>query len=76
MTSKSGEDHYNEAGKLLDEAGSHHEPDTRAKWCLELARMHLDMSRSQVSRAVSTASDASPVRGGRAGRSRSGGRHS
>ena len=44
-------DHYDAAEKLLEEAESHHEPDTRAEWCLELAKMHLALS--QVSRAIS-----------------------
>lgn len=46
MTNKSSTDHYDEAEKLLEEAESHREPDTRAEWCLELARMHLALSQA------------------------------
>ena len=48
------------AERLLEAAESHPEPDTRAKWCVELARMYLAMSMSQVSRAASTAPDVLP----------------
>ena len=45
----SSEDHFRAAEKLLEEAESHREPDTRAEWCLELAKMHLALSQlSQV----------------------------
>ena len=46
MTNKSSTDHYDAAENLLKEAESHREPDTRAEWCLELARMHLALSRA------------------------------
>jgi hypothetical protein len=35
-----GLDHYREAERLLEEAGSCKEPDTEAWWCLELAKLH------------------------------------
>lgn len=71
MPNKSRAEHYEAAEKLLEEAESSHEPDTRAKWCLELARMHLNMSESQVSRAATaSARDDSVVPGGKAARSR------
>jgi hypothetical protein len=35
-----GPDHYHEAERLLEEAGSRKEPDTEALWCLELAKLH------------------------------------
>lgn len=38
--------HYDAAEKLLEEAESNREPDTRAEWCLELAKMHLALSRA------------------------------
>jgi hypothetical protein len=47
----SSEDHFRAAEKFLEEAESHREPDTRAEWCLELAKMHLALS--QVTRAAS-----------------------
>ena len=48
MTNKSSTDHYDAAEKLLKEAESHREPDTRAEWCLELARMHLALSQASI----------------------------
>jgi hypothetical protein len=47
----SSEDHFRAAEKFLEEAESHQEPDTRAEWCLELAKLHLALS--QASRAAS-----------------------
>lgn len=44
MTRMSSADHYDAAEKLLEEAESHREPDARAEWCLELAKMHLALS--------------------------------
>jgi hypothetical protein len=35
-----GPDHYRVAEKLLEEAASREEPDSRAVWCLELAKVH------------------------------------
>lgn len=35
-----GPDHYREAERLLEEAESREEPDSRASWCLELATLH------------------------------------
>jgi hypothetical protein len=35
-----GPDHYREAERLLEEAESCEEPDSRALWCLELAKLH------------------------------------
>jgi hypothetical protein len=35
-----GPDHYREAERLLGEAESHEEPDSRALWCMELAKLH------------------------------------
>ena len=42
----SSEDHFRAAEKFLEEAESHREPDTRAKWCLELAKVHLALSQA------------------------------
>jgi hypothetical protein len=39
-------EHYNAAEKLLEEAESHHDPDTRAEWCLELAKVHLALAQA------------------------------
>ena len=44
MTNTSKTGHYDAAEKLLEEAESYREPDTRAEWCLELAKMHLALS--------------------------------
>ena len=41
----SSEDHFRAAEKFLGEAESHREPDTRAEWCLELAKVHLRSAR-------------------------------
>ena len=46
MTNTSNTDHYDAAEKLLEEAESYCEPDTRAQWCLELAKMHLALSQA------------------------------
>jgi hypothetical protein len=36
-----GPDHYRVAERLVEEAASRHEePDSRALWCLELAKVH------------------------------------
>ena len=35
-----GPDHYREAERLLEEAGSCEQPDSRAMWYLELAKLH------------------------------------
>src|SRR6516225_8629145 len=35
-----GPDHYREAERLLQEAESREEPDSRALWCLEVAKSH------------------------------------
>ena len=35
-----GPDHYREAERLLEEAGSGKEPDSEVLWCLELAKLH------------------------------------
>jgi hypothetical protein len=35
-----GPDHYREAERLLEEAESREEHDSRALWCLELAKLH------------------------------------
>jgi hypothetical protein len=48
MTDMSSTDHYDAAEKLLKEAGSYREPDTRAEWCLELAKMHLALSQASI----------------------------
>jgi hypothetical protein len=48
MTSMSSTDHYDAAGKLLKKAESDREPDTRAEWCLELAKMHLALSQGVI----------------------------
>jgi len=48
MTKKSSQAHYDAAEELLEEAESHREPDTRAEWCLELARMHLALSQASI----------------------------
>jgi hypothetical protein len=47
----SSEDHFRAAEKFLEEAESHREPDTRAEWCLELAKVHLALA--QASRVAS-----------------------
>ena len=44
MPKMTSAEHYNAAEKLLAEAETNHEPDTRAEWCLELAKMHLALS--------------------------------
>jgi hypothetical protein len=41
-----GARHYEAAENLLKEAESHHEPDARAEWCLELAKMHLALAQA------------------------------
>ena len=46
MPDKSSAEHYDAAEKLLEEAESYQAPDTRAEWCLELAKMHLALSRA------------------------------
>lgn len=48
MTNMSSTDHYDAAEKLLEEAESYREPDTRAEWCLELAKMHLALSQASM----------------------------
>jgi hypothetical protein len=48
MTDMSSTDHYDAAEKLLKEAESYREPDTRAEWCLELAKMHLALSQASI----------------------------
>ena len=35
-----GPDHYRVAERLLEEAASREEPDSKAVWCLELAKLH------------------------------------
>ena len=57
MPNKSGAEHYDAAEKLLEEAESYQTPDTRAEWCLELAKMHLALSRA------ATAAVARPAKG-------------
>jgi hypothetical protein len=52
MTNMSNTDHYNAAEKLLAEAESYREPDTRAEWCLELAKMHLALSQASIAARV------------------------
>lgn len=42
----SSEDHFRAAEKFLEEAESHREPDTRAEWCLRLAKIHLALSQA------------------------------
>jgi hypothetical protein len=44
MPKMTSAEHFNAAEKLLAEAETNHEPDTRAEWCLELAKMHLGLS--------------------------------
>jgi hypothetical protein len=39
-------EHYDAAEKLLEEAESHYEPDARAEWCLELAKVHLALAQA------------------------------
>jgi hypothetical protein len=48
MTDMSSADHYDAAEKLLEEAESYREPDTRAEWCLELAKVHLALSQASL----------------------------
>ena len=61
MTRMSSEDHYDAAERLLEEAESNHEPDTRAEWCLKLAKMHLDLSRAAT--VVQAVAVARPAKG-------------
>jgi hypothetical protein len=42
----SSEDHLRAAENLLEEAESHREPDTKAEWCLELAKVHLALAQA------------------------------
>ena len=51
-----GPDHYREAERLLDEAVSRGDFNPRAKWCLELAKLHTALA--QVA-ATAQASDGS-----------------
>jgi hypothetical protein len=64
MPNMSSAEHYDAAENLLAEAQSYHEPDTRAEWCLELAKMHLALSQAsiatQVLRQRASAGPASP----------------
>jgi hypothetical protein len=46
MPNKTSTEHYDAAEKLLEQAESYQTPDTRAEWCLELAKMHLALSRA------------------------------
>jgi hypothetical protein len=46
MNTESSAHHYDAAHKLLEEAESHHEPDARAEWCLELAKVHLALAQA------------------------------
>lgn len=62
MTNMSSTDHYDAAEKLLEEAESHREPDTRAEWCLELAKMHLALSQASIAASLRTAGQKTRVR--------------
>jgi hypothetical protein len=46
MNAESSARHYDAAENLLEEAESHREPDTRAAWCLELAKVHLALAQA------------------------------
>jgi hypothetical protein len=46
MNAESSARHYDAAENLLEEAESHREPDTRAEWCLELAKVHLALAQA------------------------------
>ena len=52
MPNISSAEHYDAAENLLAEARSYDEPDTRAEWCLELARMHLALSQASIAAQV------------------------
>ena len=39
-----GPDHYRAAERLLEEAESDHESNSRAVWCLELAKLHVALA--------------------------------
>jgi hypothetical protein len=62
MTNMSSTDHYDAAEKLLKEAESYREPDTRAEWCLELAKMHLALSQASIAASLRTAGQKTRVR--------------
>ena len=61
MPNKSSMEHYDAAEKLLEEAESYQTPDTRAEWCLELAKMHLALSRAAT--AAQAVAAARPAKG-------------
>ena len=61
MPNKSGAEHYDAAEKLLEEAESYQTPDTRAEWCLELAKMHLALARAAT--AAQAVAAARPAKG-------------
>lgn len=61
MPNKTSGEHYNAAEKLLEEAESYQTPDTRAEWCLELAKMHLALSRAAT--AAQAVAAARPAKG-------------
>jgi hypothetical protein len=54
MTNISSTYRYDAAEKLLEEAESYREPDTRAEWCLGLAKMHLALSQASLAARPST----------------------
>ena len=39
-----GPDHYREAERLLEEAGTREDFNPRAQWCLELAKLHIALA--------------------------------
>jgi hypothetical protein len=61
MPNKTSTQHYDAAEKLLEEAESYQTPDTRAEWCLELAKMHLALSRAAT--AAQAVAAARPAKG-------------
>jgi hypothetical protein len=61
MPDKTSAQHYDAAEKLLEEAQSYQTPDTRAEWCLELAKMHLALSRAAT--AAQAVAAARPAKG-------------
>jgi hypothetical protein len=68
MPNKSSTEHYDAAEKLLEEAESYQTPDTRAEWCLALAKMHLALSQaSTVARALDRREKAAATPAGPAG---------
>jgi hypothetical protein len=68
MAGMTGGDHCDAAGNLLAEAESCDEPDTRAGWCRELAKVHRGLSQaSAAARALARHEKAAATSGRAAG---------